>query len=120
MGATAARDAANASRHVPAGAISDDRSIDASRCISALTIESSETGDLPGDQIFGCDICQSVCPYNINSAATANEAFATLPDFLALDKQHWLAMDEPEFRERFGNTPLSRVPLATLKQRLLR
>lgn len=102
----------------PAGAISDDRSIDASRCISALTIETSEVVDYPGSQIFGCDICQNICPYNINSKAEANKIFSILPDFLSLTTEDWLSMDELEFSGRFGSTPLSRVPLDTIKKRL--
>lgn len=103
----------------PVNAILPDRSIDASRCISALTIEGSEI-DYPGDSIFGCDICQNVCPFNIRTEVRSNEIFAILPDFLSLSLKDWLDMDESEFRERFGRTPLARVPLDILKKRLLK
>ena len=86
--------------------------LDARRCISYLTIE--HRGDVDetlrpalADWLFGCDVCQDVCPWNRKAAASREQAFApsaSLPPPEAL-----LALDEPGFRELFRATPLSRA-----------
>ena len=85
------------------------------RCISYLTIElrgpiPRELRPLIGDWIFGCDLCQEVCPVNRKAAVAAPPAFApergagARPELLPL-----LELDERGFRQRFGDTPLSRT-----------
>jgi len=105
----------------PTDAILDGRVLDASRCISYHTIELK--GDIPqefhsaiGDWIFGCDICQEVCPWNVRFAeaaarATAKGARAELAprpgqDSLGLGEVEKLT--DAEFKERFGDTSLAR------------
>lgn len=102
----------------PAGAILPDRTIDASRCISALTIEhaTGPSAALHG-RIFGCDTCQNVCPHNIGAPISDNKMFAMKPGFM-MPRQKWLAMEEEEYRLNFGDTPLERLPLEALKQRI--
>jgi epoxyqueuosine reductase len=89
----------------PTGALDTGPTIDARLCISYLTIE--HRGPIPvelrakvGNWVFGCDLCQDVCPWN--EAATQPNALQnpSLPE--------WLAMGEPEFRERFAGTALLR------------
>ena len=91
--------------------------LDARRCISYLTIE--HRGDVDetlrpalADWLFGCDVCQDVCPWNRKAAASREQAFApsaSLPPLEAL-----LALDEPRFREFFRATPLWRARRAGL------
>lgn len=84
--------------------------LDARRCISYLTIELR--GPIPetfhraiGDLVFGCDICQQVCPWNSRAPVTEEPEFASraLPSLEA-----WAAMSEAEFREATRGTPLAR------------
>jgi epoxyqueuosine reductase len=99
----------------PTGAIVADGVIDATRCISYLTIE--HRGSLPeewrralGDHLFGCDICQDVCPWNERFAAEPRDHDLTQgvleasPDPLAV-----LRLDESGFRKRFGGTAVTRA-----------
>jgi epoxyqueuosine reductase len=86
--------------------------LDARRCISYLTIE--HRGDVDeslrpalGDWLFGCDVCQDVCPWNRKAAASREPAFA--PDESLPDPEALLALDEPAFRARFRRTPLWRA-----------
>jgi epoxyqueuosine reductase len=103
----------------PTNAFVEPRVLDATRCISYLTIELK--GDIPdtfheavGSNIYGCDICQDVCPYNIKFARELREpAFAARdairdrkPEMLARDL---LAMDEEEFRSAFRRSPMKRA-----------
>jgi epoxyqueuosine reductase len=95
----------------PTGCILPDRTLDARRCISYLTIELK--GDIPEelrpmmkDWIFGCDVCQQVCPWNRFSppADPAFEPKIPLP-VLASD----LTLTSVEFNQRFRNSPINRA-----------
>ncbi|MDE5624145.1 MAG: tRNA epoxyqueuosine(34) reductase QueG [Alistipes sp.] len=101
----------------PTGAVAENRTIDARRCISCHTIERepAEGIDLDG-WIFGCDACQSCCPYNRRAPLHANRAFDPLFDPAAMTPADWLAMDEKEFSARFGSTPLTRSGLQRIQQ----
>jgi epoxyqueuosine reductase len=96
----------------PNGAIIE-RHIDTRRCISRATIEkhAEATSPLHG-WIFGCDECQSCCPYNRKVATTPNPLFAPTFDPLQID---WQKIDEAEFTLRFANTPISRSSLERIK-----
>ena len=88
--------------------------LDATRCISYLTIE--KRGDIPGEMregigrhVFGCDICQDVCPWNRKAPATLLPEFQPRDGFVnpALD---WLAeISAEEFREKFRGSPIRRA-----------
>jgi epoxyqueuosine reductase len=106
----------------PTGAIIAPYVVDARRCISYLTIE--HRGPIPrelrpaiGDHIFGCDICQVVCPHNAKTAAATHEAFAprpgvgARPDLLSL-----LNMTEEGFRSWFKGSPLKRAKRSGLRR----
>lgn len=97
----------------PTQAFVEPGMLDARRCISYLTIElrgsvQRELRPLVGDWLFGCDVCQEVCPWNGKAPATAEAAFLPRPEILALDPIELLGITEEEFRRRFRGTALLR------------
>ena len=87
--------------------------LDARRCISYLTIELK--GSIPpdlrpglGDWIFGCDICQDVCPWNRGPTPAAEPAFAARADLARPDLVELLGLDREAFNERFRRNPAKR------------
>ena len=83
----------------PTGAIVEPYRLDARKCISYLTIELRESippeqRDSIGQRIFGCDICQDVCPFNRRSPPTADPAFQPRPDSNPIDLAELLRMDD--------------------------
>ena len=104
----------------PTGAIVAPYVIDNARCISYLTIENRgpiprEYRPLMYDWVFGCDICQDVCPVNVKAAYTQEQAFQKRR-FTSLDLVGLLRMGEEEFRERFRNSPVKRAKLVGLRR----
>jgi epoxyqueuosine reductase len=88
--------------------------LDARRCISYLTIELK--GAMPrhlrplvGNHIFGCDICQEVCPYNVKAQATAEAGFRPRPGLYAPQLIPLLSLTDAEFRQRFRDSPILRA-----------
>ncbi len=103
----------------PTGALVEPYRLDARKCISYLTIELREP--IPPDQrasigprIFGCDICQDVCPFNRRGPPTAEPAFQPRPDSNPIELAELLRMDEAAFRERFHGSPILRAKRAGL------
>lgn len=97
----------------PNGAISEQRTIDTRRCISCRTIERegcSEEITLDG-WIYGCDACQSVCPFNRHAPLHSNAMFDPLFDPTALDAEAWQRMTEEEFDALAGTTAMTRAGL---------
>ena len=85
--------------------------LNATRCISYLTIELR--GPIPadlrsgiGDWLFGCDVCQDVCPWNRKAPATCEPAFQPIEQ--SVDAVELLSISDEEFRRRFRHTPLWR------------
>jgi len=102
----------------PTGALVAPHTLDARRCISYLTIEHRDAipdvlRPLMGDWIFGCDICQEVCPWNKRFARPAEPSILH-PKRPTLDLTELLALDGRAFRARFRNTPLWRPRRAGL------
>ena len=98
----------------PTGAFVGPYILDARRCISYLTIELK--GPIPrhlrplmGNHIFGCDICQEVCPYNVKAEPTGEEAFHPRDGLYAPDLIPLLSLSEEEFRRRFKGSPILRA-----------
>jgi epoxyqueuosine reductase len=99
--------------------IGGPRGMDASRCIAYLTIEKKGTIDVGlreamGRQVFGCDICQDVCPWNRKAPIGISEGMQARRELInpALE---WLAgMDAKEFKQRFKGSPLERTGLKRL------
>lgn len=87
--------------------------LDARRCISYLTIElkgriPAEMRPLIGDHIFGCDICQEVCPYNINIGTSKEAAFHPREGLHAPELIPLLALGDDQFRSQFKGSPIKR------------
>lgn len=106
----------------PTGAILEPRLLDATRCISYLTIESRQpiprnlAGRMSG-WAFGCDICNDVCPWNVRFAeASAVTEYQDRHAIGTADPAFFERMDEPEFVERFGDTPLERPGLSGMRR----
>jgi epoxyqueuosine reductase len=98
----------------PTNCILPDRTLDARRCISYLTIELKgsiprELRPLVGAWVFGCDICQQVCPWNRFASQKVDPAFEshiTIPDPNLLDE---LMLSEEEFNSKYRLSPLKRT-----------
>ena len=104
----------------PTGAIVAPYVIDNSRCISHLTIENRgpiprELRPLMLDWIFGCDICQEVCPVNRKAQPTGETSFGK-QDLGVVDLVEILEMSEEAFRERFRGTPILRAKRVGLQR----
>ncbi|MBI1311489.1 tRNA epoxyqueuosine(34) reductase QueG [bacterium] len=94
--------------------------LDARRCISYLTIElrdqpiSEPLRDGMGSWVFGCDICQDVCPWNRKAPLSSEPAFAPQADLSPINFDWLLSLTEEEFRVRFRGTPFERPGRAGL------
>jgi epoxyqueuosine reductase len=98
----------------PTGAFVGPGVLDARKCISYLTIElkgpaARELRGGMGDWVFGCDVCQEVCPWNRKAPAETDAALSGRPDLEALDPVELLGLTEEEFRRRFRGTALFRT-----------
>lgn len=99
----------------PTGALPEPYRLDSRRCISYWTIE--HRGELPpvaralvGDWVFGCDVCQEVCPWNRRPAAAAAHPELELPPArAALDLAALLRLDRDGYVERFRGSPMKRA-----------
>ncbi len=97
--------------------------LDASQCISYLTIELKEgiPDDFKGKMegwAFGCDICQEVCPWNRFSRPHAEPEFIPTSEFLTWNKSQWLTMTREKFEEAFKSSPLKRAGYEKMKNNL--
>jgi epoxyqueuosine reductase len=98
----------------PTGAIPAPGLVDARRCISFWTIE--RRGEIPGDVagrlggwMFGCDLCQTACPWNRRPEAAPDPELAAREGQVALSIEETLALGEDEYKRRFYGTSLARA-----------
>jgi epoxyqueuosine reductase len=108
----------------PTNAIVEPYVVDATRCISYLTIEfRGPRRDIPGDltarmgnHIFGCDDCLDVCPFNLRAEPTTEASFQPDATTLGPSLDNLAALDEETFAGLFGHSPIRRAKLAGLQR----
>lgn len=110
--------------HCPTAAILPDKVIDGSRCISYFTIELKDAlipDNMKGtfdNWMFGCDVCQDVCPWNRFSQPTHESNFSPLPEILNFTSSDWEALTEENFKRIFKDSPLKRSKFAGIRRNL--
>lgn len=107
----------------PTGAIIKSKVIDARNCISYLTVEYK--GPMPGNfkgkfnnQVFGCDICQMVCPWNANTGNHKTSELEPLPELLEMKKNDWYNLSKEHYKKIFGNSVMERTGFSGLKRNI--
>ena len=105
----------------PTRAIVEPYRLDARRCLSYLTIESrdpipDDLAGFVGNRVFGCDICQEVCPFNRRATPTAEPAFQPRAWTRAPRLQDLMRLDEEQFRAAFRRSPVKRARWAGLRR----
>lgn len=107
----------------PTSAFNGDGTIDARKCIACYNIESKEnipahiSEKNPG-WIFGCDICQQVCPYNQTSFTSVFSDKMKGTWMAPATQKEWMEMNETEFVEKYSHTPLKRAGLEKIRQNI--
>ena len=107
----------------PTGATIKPYVVDGSKCISYFTIELK--GQIPepmagkfDDWIFGCDVCQEVCPWNRHSEKTTEPKFAPADGLLEMSKSDWVDLTEEVFRDYFKSSPVMRTGFEGLSRNI--
>ena len=108
----------------PTDAILPDKVIDGSKCISYFTIELKDALIPQGmkgkfdNWMFGCDVCQDVCPWNRFSKPNNETAFTPIPEILNFSTNDWKELTEESFITVFKNSPLKRTKFDGIKRNL--
>lgn len=108
----------------PTGAILPGKVVDGSKCISYFTIELKDMlipGEMKNkfdDWMFGCDICQDVCPWNRFSKPNNEIAFTPIPEILNLSTKEWESMTEESFKKIFKHSPLKRTKFKGIQRNI--
>jgi epoxyqueuosine reductase len=97
--------------------------LDASRCISYLTIELREEiprefQDQTDNWMFGCDVCQDVCPWNRFAKPHEEPGFEPHPDLLDMTKHDWIELTEETFGRFFRKSAVKRAKFAGLQRNI--
>ncbi len=107
----------------PTKAIVEPYVVDGSKCISYFTIELKS--EIPSafkgqfdDWIFGCDVCQDVCPWNRFSTAHKEPLFQAKPQLLTMTKKDWVELTEEVFQEIFKKSAVKRTKFEGLKRNI--
>jgi len=108
----------------PTNAITDSGEIISEQCISYQTIElkdamiADDLGKKMNGWIFGCDICQEVCPWNRFSKPTNDPRFTATPELMRFTLADWQQTDQTKFNKIFKNTPLQRAKWKGIQRNL--
>lgn len=108
----------------PTEAIIEPYVVDGSKCISYLTIELKDAlipgafHDKMDNWVFGCDVCQDVCPWNRFAKAHQEPAFMPHEHLLGLNKTDWKDLTEEVFRELFRNSAVKRTKYSGLMRNI--
>lgn len=105
----------------PTGALTAPGTLDARRCISYLTVEhkddfTPEEEEMVGTHLFGCDICQDVCPHNQNAHTPNHPLFQPRKDLLTITPEQVLQLTRSQFKKLFAGTPIYRTGLKRLRR----
>ena len=113
----------NCLRSCPTGALEGAYRLDASRCLSYLTIENR--GDIPpeyaakmGNTVYGCDRCQLCCPHNRFATPTEEVAFAASDEFLSMTVEQWHSLTEEDYRRLFSGSAVKRAKYTGLRRNI--
>jgi epoxyqueuosine reductase len=108
----------------PTEAILPNKTLNASQCISYFTIE-LKSANLPqelqqkaNDWVFGCDICQDVCPWNRFSKPHQHSELEPLDEVLAFSINDWLSLDKSSFKQLFKDSPIKRTKWEGMQRNL--
>jgi epoxyqueuosine reductase len=108
----------------PTEAILPDKTIDAGKCISYLTIELKEN-TIPTDMqgkfenwMFGCDICQDVCPWNRFAKPTKEIQFTPINELINMSTNDWKELTEESFKKIFKESPIKRAKFSGIKRNI--
>ncbi|CAN5868247.1 tRNA epoxyqueuosine(34) reductase QueG [soil metagenome] len=110
--------------HCPTDAILPDKVIDGSKCVSYFTIELKDAlipDKMKGqfdNWLFGCDVCQDVCPWNRFSKPTSEIKFNPLPEILNFTTSDWESLTEESFKLIFKDSPILRTKYKGIKRNL--
>jgi epoxyqueuosine reductase len=108
----------------PTEAILPNKVVDGSKCISYYTIELKSMGLPENEQpalnnwMFGCDVCQDVCPWNRFSKPHSHPEFSPLPEVLNFTTSDWEELTEEAFKKIFKDSPIKRSKFAGIKRNL--
>ena len=106
----------------PAGALRDDGTVDASRCLSCLLIENHDeqlpawVGDVIGNRVVGCDSCQLCCPHNAHAEPTTVPDFAPTEAVMNFTRERIRSMKPGDFKRTFAHSAISRLRYKTLQR----
>ena len=108
----------------PTEAILPNKVVDGGKCISYFTIElkdaliPEEMQGKFGDWMFGCDVCQEVCPWNRFANPHEEEKFKPIAEILEYNKKDWEALTEESFKKIFKHSPLKRSKFSGIQRNL--
>jgi len=107
----------------PTGAINDNHTIDARKCIANLTIENR--GPIPediipklGGRVYGCDACQTVCPWNKPKKYRSHPEFTINEEVASMSREEWQSLTEDRYLRLFKNTAVERVKYKDLMRNI--